>query len=768
MRRLRRALATVRLGVRLIRARRGSFVPAVATLVATVVAVSVALGVAAAANVAQAEIARVQARLPVMAEPGQIDADAPLVQYDSEPYGEAVIERFSVALRAGGEPVPPGIERMPGPGEMFASPAFAKRLETDPLLRTMFPHRLTGRISSDGLRGPEELVVWAGYRPTQLVASSGAVRSMSVRGFGSRQADDLIPGYELLQRGYFIYYGAGLAILLLVPLALVAGGAARLSSRLRERRLVALRTLGLSPSRTVAVAAVEAAVISAIGALLALGAAPLVRWVLGSGPVFGVDFFPEDVRVGVAAIAAAVIGVPALVTVVAGVAAGRVMRKPPSTRPSVAPVPVRRSAIALLLLGACSLALLPWPISRVLSPLQAILLLYAASFAFAAGLAVGLPAVVQRLAARAAPRTRGTSTLLAWRRLASDPGPPTRLLAPVCALLFAATAFLPLFGVLSGDPERIAHLEARKVRGGRQLLRVQGVPPGVDLIPLARQSGVRALIPIASAYDAGTGEYAKDVFIASCENLRALALRPFECPKGVWEILPAGQGIQKGGSDPLALRLGDGPTIRIPTATEGLDLGLDLDDNVTGLVLQPGTLAERTKVAVNDYLGVLAPTPQAVRAFRAGVIARAPGAGFLDYYNLGGELRFLPLLRYLIALLTVGVALTVVAFLVAGLDLGIERGRALIPLRQLGAPLGVLRRSQAIVIAAPGLLGVALASTVGLLAAQGFVAIRGTELREVPTAAVLAAVGILFTLAPSAGGMVGVGRSKEDGITLRE
>jgi hypothetical protein len=768
VKRFRRRLATVRLGIRLIRVRHGSLVPALATLLATGAAALVLLGVGAAANVARAEIARVGARLPVMAESGQRESGAPLVTYASEPFGGAVIERFSVALRAGLGPVPPGIQRMPRPGEMFASPALAARLETNPLLRTMFPHRLAGLVSPNGLRGPDELVAWAGYRPEQLIASNGAVESMSVRGFGRRDAGDLIPGYELLQPGYFIYYGAGLTILLLVPLMLVAGGAARLSSRLRERRLVALRTMGLSPSRTVAVATVEAAVLSGMGALLALVAAPLVRALVGSGPVFGVDFFPSDVRVGGASIAAALIGVPALATVVAGVAAGRVMRRPPSTRPSLAPVPLRRSAIALLLGGAGALALLPWPLSRVLAPLHAVLMLYAATFAFATGLAVGLPAVVQGLAARAAPRSRSTSTLLAWRRLASEPGPPTRLLAPVCALLFAATAFLPVFRVLSGDPDRIAYLEARKVRGGRQLLRVQGVPPDVDLTSLADQSGVRAVIPVASANVADTGEYATDVLMASCQQVRALALRHIECPEGVWVIRTAGQVEPVEAKGLLVLRLADGNAVQIPTVTGGRDLGLDLDDNMTGLVLPPRTIAEQNKVAVTGYVGVLSPTSQAVGAFRAGVIARAPGAGFLDFYSLGGELRFLPLLRYLVALLTVGVALTVVAFLVAGVDLGTERGRALPPLRQLGAPLRVLRRSQAIVIAAPGLLGVALAITVGLLAAQGFVAIRGTDLREVPAAAVLAAVGILFTLAPSAGGIVGVGRSRGDGITLRE
>lgn len=765
MRRLRRNLATVRLGARLIRTRRRSLVPAVATLLATAVSVLLVLGVTAAANVARAQIARVGARLPVAAEPAQVEEDAPLVVYAPEPYREEVIERFSVAVRRGGGPVPPGTERLPRPGEMFASPALAARLETDPVLRTMFLHRLAGLVSPEGLRGPDELVAWAGYPPEQLLASEDDVRYMSVGGFGPRDFESLVPGSELLQPAYFIYYGAGLALLVFLPLALVAGGAARLSSRLRERRLVALRTLGLSPRRTVAVAAVEAAAVSGMGAVLALVASPVLRRLMGSGPVFGVDFFPADARVGVATIAAAMAGVPAFVTVVAGVAAGRVMRRPATTRPSVAPVPLRRSATTLLVAATGALALVVWPLSRVLTPVHAILLLYAAALAFAAGLAVGLPALVQRLAARGASRSRGTASLLAWRRLSADPGPPTRLLAPVCALLFAAIAFLPLFGVLSGDPDWIANLEARRVRGGRQLLRVQGVPPGVDATPLAGRSGVRAVIPVAAAYDAATGEYAVDVFMATCEQMRAVALRPLDCPARLWAI---GKGTPAGAKRSLILRLADGGEVRLPRVMESRDLGLDPLDNVTGLVLPPGTIAEGTEVAVTDYFGVLAPTHQAVREFRAGVVSLAPAAGFLDYFSPTGELRFLPLLRYLLALLTVGVALTMVAFVVAGLDLGIERGRTLAPLRVLGAPLGVLRRSQAIVIAAPGLLGVLLATAAGLLAAQGFVAIRGTELRDVPTVTALAAVGILFTMAASAGGLMGIGRSKGSEITLRE
>jgi hypothetical protein len=770
MRGLRRHLATVRLGLRLIRTRRGSLVPAGATLLSAAVSVLVLLGVVAAANVARGQIARVAGRIPAVAGPGQMAKDAPLVAYSTEPYGNQVIERFSVAVRGRDGPVPPGIERLPRPGEMFASAALAARVRTDSVLRTMFPHRLAGLVAPEGLRGPRELVAWAGFRPEQLLDSDEAAEWMSLDSFGDASVRP-----ELLQPGYFIYYGAALAILLLVPLGLVAGGAARLSSRLRERRLAALRTLGLSPRRTVGVAVVEAAVVSGIGAVLALLATPGLRRLVGSGPLFGVDFFPSDVRVGLAATVVAAAGVLAFVVLVAGMAASRVMRKPTSTRPTIEPAPLRRSATALLVAGGSGLALVAWPLGQVLPPLPALALFYVATFAFAAGLGIGLPALVQRLAARAANRSRGTATLLAWRRLAADPGPPTRLLAPVCALLFAATAFLPFMGDLAGDADWIARTQAQQIRGGRQLLRVQGVPPAVDLTALVSQPGARAVIPVAAGHDVATGQPAGvDVLIATCEQIRAFALRPIDCPDGVWRILTAGEGdtVEGIGSTELAMRARvSGRLVSLPPPIASLDLGLGpLDNLTTALVVSPGTIVDPGDVEITDYLGVVAPNPEAVAAFHAGVASLAPAAGFLESYQAGveGARRLLPLLRYLLALLTVGVALTICAVLVAGLHVGVERARDLAPLCVLGAPTRLLRASQAIVMAAPGLIGVAVASTVGLLAAQGFVAIQRSGLHNLPTVVGLALVGILISLAVSIATVVGIDRPMRNEITLRE
>ena len=58
-------------------------------------------------------------------------------------------------------PLPPGVARLPGPGELVVSPALARRLR-DPLLRDRIPGRVVGTIGDAGLVGPAELAYYGG------------------------------------------------------------------------------------------------------------------------------------------------------------------------------------------------------------------------------------------------------------------------------------------------------------------------------------------------------------------------------------------------------------------------------------------------------------------------------------------------------------------------------------------------------------------------------------------------------------------------------
>ena len=110
------------------------------------------------------------------------------------------IERLDIAALGPGAPVPPGVSRLPGPGQYDASPALAALLRTVPRdeLGDRFPGSLAGTIGQAALSGPDELAVYVGYPPSSLatVPGTGVVtaiqaaraRRSSPRSSGTRSA----------------------------------------------------------------------------------------------------------------------------------------------------------------------------------------------------------------------------------------------------------------------------------------------------------------------------------------------------------------------------------------------------------------------------------------------------------------------------------------------------------------------------------------------------------------------------------------------------
>ena len=61
-------------------------------------------------------------------------------------------------------PLPPGVERLPRPGELAVSPALARLLRSreGALLRPRLPGRVVQVIGKDGLAWPDELIAYVG------------------------------------------------------------------------------------------------------------------------------------------------------------------------------------------------------------------------------------------------------------------------------------------------------------------------------------------------------------------------------------------------------------------------------------------------------------------------------------------------------------------------------------------------------------------------------------------------------------------------------
>ncbi|MGH9098795.1 MAG: ABC transporter permease, partial [Acidimicrobiales bacterium] len=93
-----------------------------------------------------------------------------------EQFGNQAIDRVDVAATGPNEPAPPGIPRLPGPGQYYASPALTNLLRSVPAnqLRDRFPGHEVGTIGDAALPSPSSLVVVIGYQARQLSQFPGA------------------------------------------------------------------------------------------------------------------------------------------------------------------------------------------------------------------------------------------------------------------------------------------------------------------------------------------------------------------------------------------------------------------------------------------------------------------------------------------------------------------------------------------------------------------------------------------------------------------
>jgi hypothetical protein len=169
----------IRLGLRLVLASGREALTRLAVItVAVACGVALLLGVLAEFHAFQADSNRAcwectsGAALPA----GSLPSHGLVANYSVDFYQGQTIERLDVAALGPGMPVPPGISRLPGPGEYYASPALARLLAAVPRdqLGDRFPGTLAGVIGTAALTGPEELVVFVGYSPRALASVPGS------------------------------------------------------------------------------------------------------------------------------------------------------------------------------------------------------------------------------------------------------------------------------------------------------------------------------------------------------------------------------------------------------------------------------------------------------------------------------------------------------------------------------------------------------------------------------------------------------------------
>ncbi|MEU4802331.1 FtsX-like permease family protein [Actinosynnema sp. NPDC023587] len=364
---------------------------------------------------------------PVTAQTTQPTSDVLYVKdWMSSYYGRPIAGDFVLASGPGA-PVPPGVSKVPGDGEIALSPELARLLDSPEgeLLRERFPQRRVELITQAGLNSPRDLVFVAGDATVQRDDEQAVVS------FGGELRErGLDPVLSLL-----IMVGV---VALLFPVLVFVGISARLAGAERDRRLAALRLVGAGAQRVRRIAAGEALLGAVTGMVIGAGLFLVARQFVERLELMGISVFVSDLTPTPPLTALIAVLVPVLAVVTSLISMRRTVVEPLGVVRRAKPVrrvmwwrtvPVFVGTAALwsqsgLLAGSEHQASEPVVVGGILLLLLSIPLL--------------LPWVVERAVGRL--RGGAPSWQLAIRRLQVDSGTAARVVGGVSVVLAGAIA----------------------------------------------------------------------------------------------------------------------------------------------------------------------------------------------------------------------------------------------------------------------------------------------------------------------------------------
>lgn len=405
-------------------------------------------------------------------------------------------------------PLPPGMARFPAPGQVWLSPALRAAMDQRP--PDQLADRILERASGAGALGPGALI-----HPGEMVAVVGrsaddpvmsAQRRPDARRDGDVATATPIKGFsndlvDFSPAALYVGLGRVATVLVVVPLLVLGGAAARLSVTRRDQRLAILRLVGATPRQVVAITALEAGATAVAGALvgsllyaeLLTPLAALVR--IGGGP-----FTTGQLWIGWPVLAAAVVGAPALVALSAIAGLRQLVISPLGVAQRHQSAPLRALRLAVF---AAVLAGYTTVVTGADASLTSVLAVLGAAFL---ALTVVGPWVIGILGRILAARAQSVVMLLAGRRLIDDPRSAWRIVGGITLAAFVA-GFLATYNAspdANTAPER--RLSIAAPAGGADALAEQ-----------ARQRLAGAQITAS----VGTGE---DIYLASSPQQRVVTI----------------------------------------------------------------------------------------------------------------------------------------------------------------------------------------------------------------------------------------------------
>lgn len=446
----------IRLGLRLALGSRESIVRLVVTALAVAVGVAMLLAALASINAIGAQDSR-GAWLATMAPPHRARATASVTAAAHSPsplwwlvttdeYQDQFIVHVDVAATGASSPVPPGIPRLPRPGQYYASPALAALLRSVPAneLARQFPGRRIGVIGASAIPSPADLIAIVGETTHALAAQSGAGEVTSFATSSGAGGPDTL-GSTTLEAVLGL-----LGLVLLFPLLIFIATATRLSAARREQRFAAIRLVGGTMRQVTIAAAVEAALAAGAGVALGLLVFIPLRPALTHASFTGQPFALGDLTLHIGDFLAVVVGVPMAAVAAARVALRRVRITPLGVSRRATPPAPRLYRILPLVAGIGELAYFV-AVGHPQSSNGQLLAYFTGFLLVMVGLVVAGPWLTMAGSRLMVRRTSRPSMLLAGRRIADNPRGTFRAISGLILALFVTSTSIGLVTTLLVD-----------------------------------------------------------------------------------------------------------------------------------------------------------------------------------------------------------------------------------------------------------------------------------------------------------------------------
>jgi cell division protein FtsX len=452
--------------------------------------------------------------------------NAELWNYGNDVYQGQTIERLDVSGLGPSAPVPPGISRLPGPGQYYASPALAALIRSIPAdeLGGRFPGKLIGTIGQPALTGPAELVAYVGYAPANLATLPATTLVSKINNGTGRTV------WTSFFRDSFIVG----AIAFLFPILILVGTATRLAAARREERYAALRLVGATNRQIGTISSVEAVISGLIGTLLGIGLFAALQPALADSAITSARYFADEVTPTALGYLLVLVGVPAASAIGALLSLRRVRISPLGVSRRVTPPPPTAWRIAPLVAGIVlfALGLAATNHNRIAPSLLLGLIV------IMIGLLVAGPWITAQAARLLRRFASGAAPLLAARRLADNPKLAFRSVSGLVLAVFLGTVvagILPAVEYTAASPRAAALSnvlldgftsapvcgnDANCSGGGatspanplagssaqQQRIGLEGLPPHAATTLLAGLSAIKGTTPIPIYTQPGSGQ----------------------------------------------------------------------------------------------------------------------------------------------------------------------------------------------------------------------------------------------------------------------